>query len=142
MCQIEPPPPPPFLTILPFSPTPPFLEKNLLSLPLLQNYRKSFPPFKGGFKLCYYFDFCIFIISDCSDRFLVGGVPTSICHFSCLSNCPSVRPSIYYSPCLRNCTSSDHNFWYTCVKWWYLYGVFFIFFVSFFWADRGVNLQK
>ena len=88
------PPPPPFLNNPALQSNSSLSGKNLLSLPLLQNYWKSFPPFKGGFKLSYYFDFCIFIISDCSDRFLVGGVPTSIYHFSCLSDCPSVCPSI------------------------------------------------
>ena len=33
---------------------------------------------------------------------------------------PSICPSVSRSPYLRNRTSSDHNFWYTCVKWWYL----------------------
>ena len=31
---------------------------------------------------------------------------------------------ICHTPYLRNCTSSDHNFWYTYVKWWYLQGFF------------------
>ena len=46
----------------------------------------------------------------------------------CLS---SIRPSFYLSlrlfvrrtPYLRNCTSSDHNFWYICVKSWYLQAI-------------------
>ena len=25
-----------------------------------------------------------------------------------------------HTPYLGNCTSSDHNFWYICIKWWYL----------------------
>ena len=45
--------------------------------------------------------------------------PTSICHF--------FRPSVRRAPYLRNRTSSDHDFWYTCVKWWYLQKCFFIF---------------
>ena len=31
---------------------------------------------------------------------------------------------IRHAPYLRNRPSSDHNFWYTYVKWWYLQGVF------------------
>ena len=41
---------------------------------------------------------------------------------------PSVRPYVCCTPCLRNRTSSNHNVWYTCVKWWYLQE-----FYSFFW---------
>ena len=29
---------------------------------------------------------------------------------------PSVCPSIYHAPYLKNRISSDHSFWYTCVK--------------------------
>ena len=50
----------------------------------------------------------------------LGGVPTSICHFFC--------PSVHRAPFLRNCTSSNHNFWYIYVKWWYLQALFFSFF--------------
>ena len=32
--------------------------------------------------------------------------------------CAFFHPSICRAPFLRNCTSSNHNFWYTCVKWW------------------------
>ena len=39
-----------------------------------------------------------------------------ICQFVHLSACPSIS----HTPYLRNYTSSDHNFWCTCVKWWYL----------------------
>ena len=46
----------------------------------------------------------------------------------CLSLCLSIRSSVHHAPYLRNCTSSNHNFWYTCVKWWYLRAV-----ISFFW---------
>ena len=74
----------------------------------------------------------------CSISFL-GWAPTSICHFFC----PSVCPPVCCAPYLRNCTSSDHNFWYTYVKWWYLQGVFFNFFlILIFWAVRGVKGQK
>ena len=54
--------------------------------------------------------------------FIFSWAPTSICHFFH----PSVHLSVPCTPYLRNRTSSNHNFWYTCVKWWYL-GVFFIF---------------
>ena len=39
----------------------------------------------------------------------------------------SVRLSVCRAPYLRNRTSSNHNFWYTCVNWWYLQVFFFIF---------------
>ena len=32
--------------------------------------------------------------------------------------CLSVCPSICRTPYLKNRTSSNHNFWYTCVKWY------------------------
>ena len=64
---------------------------------------------------------------------LLGGVPTSICHFFhpsvCLSIRLSIHPSICHAAYLRNHASSDHNFWYTYVKW-YLQG-FFSFFQNF-----------
>ena len=63
----------------------------------------------------------------------LGGAPTSICHFSLSSMRLSVQPSVCCTPCLRKCTSSNHDFWYTCVKWWYLQALFsfFFFFFSF-----------
>ena len=42
----------------------------------------------------------------------------------------SVHPSVRCAPYLRYCTSSDHNFWKTYVRWWYLQ-VFFPFFKNF-----------
>ena len=42
--------------------------------------------------------------------------------------CPSILPSFVCplrTPYLGNCTWSDHNFWYTCVKWWYLQAFLF-----------------
>ena len=46
----------------------------------------------------------------------LGGAPTSIYHF--------FRPSVRRAPYLRNRTLSDHNFWYTYVKWWYVQAFF------------------
>ena len=46
-----------------------------------------------------------------------------LCHFSH----PPVHLSIRRTPYLRNLSSSDHNFWYTCVKWWSLQGFFHFF---------------
>ena len=45
--------------------------------------------------------------------------------------------------CLRSNIAYDHDFWYTCVKWWYLQ-VFFAFFWSFIFlgAIRGVKGLK
>ena len=39
----------------------------------------------------------------------------------------STHPPIHCTPYLWNHTSSDHNLWYTCVKWWYLQGFFSFF---------------
>ena len=46
----------------------------------------------------------------------------------------SVRPSVCRTPYLRNHTSSNHQFWYTCVKWWHLQE-FFSFFLTFWWKS-------
>ena len=43
-----------------------------------------------------------------------------------LSLCLSVHRALYH----RKCASSDYNFWYTCVKLWYLQ-VFLSFFFNF-----------
>ena len=56
--------------------------------------------------------------------------PTSMCHFFCLYVCPSVC----CTPYLSNCTSCAHNFWYTCVKCWYLQVFFFPFFKAFYFS--------
>ena len=88
----------------------------------------------------------------------LGGAPTPISHFFCLSICLSVRCAPYlrnitsslgkrtkkqptmknnymcHAPYLRNSVACDHDFLYTCDKWWYLL-VFFFFvfcFLSFF----------
>ena len=43
---------------------------------------------------------------------------------------------IHHAPYLRNSIAYEHNFWYTCVKWWYLQ-VFFFFFRNFdFWGCK------
>ena len=52
----------------------------------------------------------------------LGRAPTSICHF--------FRPSVHRAPYPKNRTSSNHSFWYSCVKW-YLQVSFFFFVVSF-----------
>ena len=55
---------------------------------------------------------------------------------------PFVCPSVSRAPYLSNSTSSNHNFWNTCVKWWY-HEVFFSFLKIFiFWAVIGVKGQK
>ena len=63
---------------------------------------------KASSKVDWYFNVMKFL----------GGAPTFICHF--------FRPSACHPPYLRNRTSSNHNFWHTCVKWWFLQ-VFFSF---------------
>ena len=46
-------------------------------------------------------------------------------------------------PYLRNSITYDHDFWYTCVKWWYVQTFFFILFFNFnFWAVSGMKGQN
>ena len=54
-----------------------------------------------------------------------------LCHF--------FHPSVIVAPYLRNRTSSNHSFWYACVKWWFLQVFFFLFFSNFHSSgyDRG-----
>ena len=47
-----------------------------------------------------------------------------------------IRQALY----LRNSILCDHNFWHTCVKWWYLQALFFIF--SKFWFSRVLSGGK
>ena len=58
------------------------------------------------------------------------------------SVCPSICPSVCCAPYLRNHTSSNHNFWYTCVKWWYLQVSFALFWNFDFFVFRRVKVQK
>ena len=52
-----------------------------------------------------------------------------ICHFSYLSSHPSVSLSVVcWLPYVRNHTSSDHNFWYSHVNWYFLQFVLSFFF--------------
>ena len=68
---------------------------------------------------------CIF-----NTQLFLGGASTSVYYFFHLSIC--------HTPYLRNPLSSDHDFWHTCVKWWYPAGVFFHFLkILIFWAVRG-----
>ena len=53
----------------------------------------------------------------------------------------SVCPSICRTPYLSNHTSSDHNFWYTYVNWWYLQ-VLLSFFRKFERAKNDPKWQK
>ena len=55
---------------------------------------------------------------------------------------PKWEKIVCWAPYLRNQASSDHNFWYTRVKWWYLQ-VFFPFFLIFiFQFVSGVKGQE
>ena len=59
----------------------------------------------------------------------------------------SVRLSIRFAPYLSNCIAYDHDFWHTCVKWWYLHALFlffskFCFFLGFWWGKRAKNSPK
>ena len=76
----------------------------------------------------YYVESCIFF-----KQIFLGGAPTSICHFLYMSICPSVC----LAPNIRNRASSNHNVWYTCIKWKYRQ-VFFTFLeIWFFWLLGG-----
>ena len=70
----------------------------------------------------------------------------SVCLTICLSVCPSVFPSVHCAQCLRNRTSPDHNFWYTYVKWWYLWLLFSCFqnfdFLGCYGGKRAKNSPK
>ena len=65
------------------------------------------------------------ILSD-----FLGGAPTSICHFFHPSIHLFIRLFVCRAAYLGNHTSSDHNFRYTYVKWWYLQ-MFLSFFQNF-----------
>ena len=51
---------------------------------------------------------------------------------------------ILYMPYLRNSIAYDHDFWYTCVKWWYLQVLFFIYFfyIFIFWTVKGQKMAQ
>ena len=62
-----------------------------------------------------------------------------------VKNLPKIKYNSYnrHAPYPKNSIAYDHEFWYTCVKWWYLQVFFFFFFYIFiFWAVRGVKGQK
>ena len=63
---------------------------------------------------CYIL-FNYYVVNFVSWYVFLGGSPTSICHFFR----SSVRLFVCRAPYLRNGALSDHNFWYTYVKWWY-----------------------
>ena len=54
----------------------------------------------------------------------------------------SVCLSVCCAPYFRNCTLSNDNFWYTCVKWWYVQEFCSFFEILIFWVFRGVKEQK
>ena len=49
---------------------------------------------------------------------------------------------VCHAPYLRNSTAYDHEFWYTCVKWWYLEVLFNFFHIFIFLAVRAIKEQK
>ena len=50
---------------------------------------------------------------------------------------------IRHAPYLRNSIAYDHDFWCTCVKWWYLQVLFLqVFKILIFWVVSGVKGQK
>ena len=54
----------------------------------------------------------------------------------------SAHPSIFCAPYLGKHTSCDHNFWYTCVKRWYIQVFFHFYKILIFWVIRGVKGKK
>ena len=58
--------------------------------------------------------------------FWVGHPPLYVTFSVCLSICPSTCLSVCHAAYLRNCTSSNHNLWYTNLKW-YLQVIFSFF---------------
>ena len=50
---------------------------------------------------------------------------------ACLSIRPFIHPVVRSAQYLKNRTSTNHYFWYTCVKLWYLQFVFSFFFLTF-----------
>ena len=111
-----------------------------------------------AFDFCFYSSqfsearVCIFVLVFFHLFLLVflGGAPNSICHFFRPSVGLSVRPSVHLSVCraayLMNRTSSDLNFWYTYIKWWYLqpFSSFFqnFRFLGYLWGKRTKNGPK
>ena len=49
---------------------------------------------------------------------------------------------IHHMPYLRNSIACDHDFWCTCVKWWYLQAFCSFFKILIFWGVSGVKGQK
>ena len=64
----------------------------------------------------------------------LGGDPPLLFTFS-------IRPSIHCTPFLRNFTPSNHNLWYTCVKW-YLQVPFLFFWNFHFMGCYGGKREK
>ena len=55
------------------------------------------------------------------------------------------KNSVCHTPYLRNHTSCDCDFWYACVKWWYLQQIFSFlksWFLGFVWGKRAKNDLK
>ena len=59
---------------------------------------------------------------------------------------PKMKNNNYipHVPYLRNSIAYNQDFWYSCVKWWYLqeFVFFFYIYIFIFWAVRGVKGQK
>ena len=57
---------------------------------------------------------------------------------------PKMKSNNYicHVPYLRNSIAYDHDFWYTCVKWWYLWVFFFHFFKIWFFELLGGKRAK
>ena len=77
----------------------------------------------------FFFRWCTHLYNTSLFLFIRQSVCPSIClfiahHYITFSVHPSVylsiHLSVHWARYLKNHTSSDHNFWYTYAKWWYL----------------------
>ena len=79
--------------------------------------------------MCWFFEFTL--SQDCFRWFFIFKVvhpPLYITFSVYLSIRPFIHPVVRSAQYLKNRTSTNHYFWYTCVKWWYLQFVFSFFF--------------
>ena len=74
-----------------------------------------------------WYNFFMYIFFQCFFHFLeilIFQFVRSVIGQKIMQNNKKCIPFTWY---LKNCTSYNCDFWYTCVKWWYLQQVFFIF---------------
>ena len=65
------------------------------------------------------------------------------CYGCKAKNSPKLKITITsHMPYLRNSKAYDYDFWYTCVKWWYLQGFFSVFLKFSFFGCYGGKSAK